>query len=120
MVTVHMWVGSLVLLAYLVLTVANFIQLRGNSTISWARTLSMVAGVLLFIQIALGFNLLGGDHSITATHYIFALAALIPVGIEHGVARGKELASDRARWSTFATAGTTLLVLIAYAIAESR
>lgn len=120
MVSVHMWVGSAVLLAYLTLTVVNFMQYRRGSTVSWARELSMGAALLLLVQIVLGFNLLASDHKISALHYVFALAALIPVGIEHGMVRGKEQASDRARLATFATAGTTLLVLIAYAIAESR
>jgi hypothetical protein len=120
MVSVHMWVGTAVLVAYLTLTVANFLQYRRGTTISWARELSMGAALLLLVQIVLGFNLLASDHTITPLHYLFALAALIPVGVEHGMVKGKELATDRARLATFATAGTTLLVLVAYAIAESR
>ncbi len=119
MVTVHMWVGSVLVLAYVVLTVVNFMQMRGSRTISWAHTLSMAAAGLLLIQILLGFNLLGGDHSITPFHYIFALLSLVTVGIEHGMVKGRELASDRARIAAFASTGTMVLVLIAYAIAES-
>lgn len=120
MVSVHMWVGTAVLVAFLTLTVVNFMQYRNGSTISWARELSMGAALLLLVQIVLGFNLLASDHTISPLHYVFALLALVPVGMEHGMVKGKELASDRARLATFATAGTTLMVLIAYAIAESR
>lgn len=119
MVSAHMWVGSLVVLAYVVLTVANFMQLKGNRTISWAHTLSMAAAGLILVQILLGFNLLGGDHSVSPFHYIFALLALVTVGIEHGMVKGRELASDRTRIAAFASAGTTALVLVAYSIAQS-
>jgi hypothetical protein len=115
-----MWVGSLVLIAYLALTVVNFLQWKRGTTIGLGRQLSMAGGALLLVQIVLGFNLLAGDHSISALHYLFALATLIPVGIEHGMARGKDSESERNRLAMFATAGTTVLVLIAYAIAEAR
>jgi hypothetical protein len=120
MVSVHMIVGSLVVLAYLVLAVGNAIQLSGDRTLTWTRQLSMAAALLLLLQYVLGFSLLGNDHSITASHYIFALAALISVGVEHAVAYPQEDKTTRARLATMATSATALLVLIAYLIAESR
>ena len=120
MVTVHMWVGTLVLIAYLALAIVNGLQVSGSRTIAWTRPLSMTAALLLLVQYTLGFGLLGGDHSITALHYLIALAALIPVGIEHAVANTQDVPGNRARLAMFATAATTVLVLIAYAIAESR
>jgi hypothetical protein len=60
------------------------------------------------------------NHSITAAHYLIALAAIIPVGYEHMVASPQEVASVRSRVGMLAAAATTLLVLVAYAIAESR
>ena len=120
MVTAHMWVGTAVLIAYLALAIVNGLQIRGDRTISWTRQLSMTAALLLLVQYTIGFGLLGGDHSITAFHYLIALAALIPVGIEHAVANTQEVPGNRERMATFAAAATTVLVLIAYAIAESR
>ena len=59
MVTVHMIIGSLVVLAYLVLAVGNAIQLSGDRTLTWTRQLSMAAALLLLLQYVLGFSLLG-------------------------------------------------------------
>jgi hypothetical protein len=118
-VNVHMIVGTLVLIAYVALTITNGVQMSGARTISWARHLSMAAAGLLLLQYALGFGLLG-SHSITPAHYLIALAAVVPVGYEHMVANTQPAASTRARLGMFAAAATTALVLIAYAIAESR
>ena len=119
MVTVHMVVGSLVVIAYICLTVAYGMQLSGTRTLTWARQLSMGAAGLLLVQYVLGFSLLA-NHSITAAHYLIALAAIVPVGYEHMVASPQEVASVRARVGMFAAAVTTVLVIVAYAIAESR
>src|SRR5687768_4930168 len=112
-----MVIGTLVLLAYVALTIANGLQMSGARTFSWGRPLSMTAAGLLLVQYTLGFSLLG-SHSITAIHYLVALAAIIPVGYEHMVANVQEVPSTRARLGMFAAAATTVLVLIAYAIAE--
>ena len=82
--------------------------------------MSMAAAGLLLLQYVIGFGLLGGDHSITATHYLLAMAAIIPVGYEHMVANTQERGAARARLGLFAAAATTVLVLIAYMIAETR
>ena len=119
MVTIHQTVGTLVLLAFLVLTVVNVLRLTGRH-ITWARPLSFGAGALLLLQYVLGFSLLGSDHSISAWHILFALAALATVGIEHGMgnARPPETTGN-TRIAAAATAGTTLLVLVAYAIGST-
>src|SRR5688572_28691754 len=114
-----MIVGSLVLLAYLALTVVNVVQMRQGRTIGFARQLSMAAALLLLVQIVLGFNLLAGDHSITGFHYIIALATLITVGLEHGMANSRPTEAERLKIATLATAGTTILVFIAYMIGET-
>ena len=120
MVTVHMVVGSIVVLAYLALTIANGLQLSGKRTYAWTRQLSMAASLLLLVQFVLGFNLLAGDHSITPIHYIIALATIGTVGFEQAKANAEPDAALRARLATFATAGTLALVLIAYAIGQAN
>jgi hypothetical protein len=117
LVTVHETVGTLVVLAFLALTVVNILRVTGRQ-ITWARQLSFAAAGLLFLQYVLGFSLLG-DHSITAWHYLFALSAILTVGIEHGMANA-QAPSGNARLAAAATAGTTVLILIAYAIGSSQ
>ena len=118
MVTVHMTVGTLVLIAYLALTICYAMSMRGR-TISFLKPLSFAAAGLLALQYVLGFGLLGNDHEQRGLHYVFALAALITVGVEHGYAGSREDARSRARIGTIAAAGTFLLALAAYGVGES-
>ena len=120
MVGVHSTVGTLVLLAYLALTVLNVIQLTRRRDFPWAVMVSRAAAVLLLVQWALGFNLLVGESSITPLHYITALASAGTVGLEHGRGYNEPDPAKRRRISLTATAGTTVLVLIAYIIGQSR
>jgi len=120
-VNVHMGVGILVVIAFLALAVVNILRVTGK-TIPWAKQLSYAAAGLLALQYVLGFTLLGNGHKITATHYLFALAAIIPVGIEHSIskARENEKPGSSLRIAAIASAVTTILVIIAYSIGQSH
>lgn len=118
MVTIHETIGTLVVLAFLALTVVNILRVTGKS-ISWARQLSLAAAGLLLVQYVLGFSLLGGNHSISAWHYLIALSAIITVGVEHGMANSPSTPNGNVRLAALATAGTTLLTIVAYAIGQS-
>ena len=115
---VHEGVGTLVVIAYLALTVVYVLELTGRQ-ISWSRQLTAVAAGLLLVQYALGFILLGGDHDVSPFHYIFALGTILTVGIEHAIASGRDSGAPNLRLAAAAAAGTTTLALIAYAIAQS-
>ena len=117
---VHFIVGSLVVLVYLVVTVLNVVQAVRNVDMPWVRMVSRVGAVLLLVQYALGFNLLAGERTITASHYIVALAALITVGFEHSRAAQEENPVNRRKMLALATLGTLILTLIAYGIGESQ
>lgn len=118
MVRFHEGIGTLVVIAFLALTVVYILQLTGR-TITWSRPLSFAAAGLLFFQYVIGFGLLSGDHDVSPFHYIFALGAIITVGLEHGMAQTQENPSARYRIASAAAAGTTALVIIAYAIGQS-
>jgi len=118
---VHQGIGVLVVIAFLALAVVNILRVTGKS-IPWAKQLSYGAAGLLAVQYVLGFSLLGNDHKITAWHYLFALAAIIPVGIEHGMgnAREAETPGSGLRIAAAASALTTIVVIVAYAIGQSH
>jgi hypothetical protein len=118
MVRFHEGLGTLVVIAYLALTVVYVLQLTGR-TITWSRQLSFIAAGLLLFQYVIGFGLLSSDHDVSPFHYIIALAALITVGLEHGFAQSREEPAARYRIAAAAAAGTTALVIIAYAIGQS-
>lgn len=121
MVHVHEGVGALVVLSFLALAVVNVLRATGKQ-ITWAKQLSFTAAGLLVLQYVLGFSLLGSDHKITGWHYLFALAAIITVGIEHGMgnAREQEKPGSGIRVAAAASAITTILVIVAYAIGQSQ
>lgn len=108
-------------IAFVALAVVNVLRATGKQ-ITWAKPLSFAAAGLLALQYVLGFSLLGSDHKITAWHYLFALAAIIPVGIEHGMgnAREQEKPGSGVRIAAAASALTTILVIVAYAIGQSN
>ena len=118
MVGAHEGIGTLVVIAFLALTVVYVLQLRGKQ-IEWSRRLSSIAGGLLLIQWALGFILLGGDNDVSPIHFVFGLGAGATVGMEHAMASGKDGGSPNMRLAAAAAAGTTALALIAYAIGQS-
>ena len=115
MVELHNIVGSLVLLAYLVLTVVYAMWAAGRP-LPATRVLSFVAAGLLLLQYLLGFWLLADDHENRGSHYVFALLPVLTVGLEHGLARTRPTAREQARIATVAAALTFALVLIAFVI----
>ena len=118
MTGLHEGLGTLVIIAFLVLTVVYVLQLTGRQ-IGWSRQLSAAAGGLLLIQFGLGFILIGGDNDVSPFHFLFALATILTVGLEHGMASGKDGGSPNVRIAAAAAAGTTTLALIAYAIGQA-
>jgi hypothetical protein len=119
MVGFHNLVGTLVVIAFLALTVVNVVRVTGRD-LPWARGLSFAAAALLLLQYLIGFALLGQDHPIPATHYVIALLAIITVGLEHGYARTRATPRAQALGALVATAATTALVVIAYTIGSSN
>jgi hypothetical protein len=118
MVSIHMTIGTLVLLGYLVLTILNVLSIRGR-TFNGIRPLSFAVAALLVVQYLIGFDLLADDPDQNALHYVVALATLIPVGFEHAVANSRTNPEERARLAALANAATFVLVLIAYVIGET-
>ena len=118
MVGLHEGIGTLVVIAFLALTVVYILQLRGKR-IEWSRQLSMAAGGLLLLQYALGFILIGGDNDVSPFHFLFALGTIATVGLEHAMGRGEGGGSPNLRMAAAGAAGTTALALIAYAIGQS-
>jgi hypothetical protein len=117
MVAVHNVVGTLVVVAYLVLAVAYGLRLRGGDA-AWARPLSFAAAGLLLVQYLIGFYLLGSGNEQQASHYAFALLALVTVGLEHGYASTRATPRARATTALVATALTFVLVAVAYSIGQ--
>ncbi len=114
----HNLVGTLVVAAFLLLTILNALRVAGRD-IPLARPVSMVAAELLLVQYAIGFLLLGGGFQNSTAHYVLALAALVTVGLEHGYAATRDSARQRAVAALLATLGTTILVIAAHGIGSA-
>ena len=118
LVGVHNIVGTLVVAAFLILTVLNGLRVAGRD-IPIARTVSMIAAGLLLIQYVIGFLLFGGGFQNSVVHYVLALAAIITVGLEHGYAATRDSSRQRAIAALLATLGTTILVFAAHGIGSA-
>ena len=118
MVGVHNIVGTLVVVAYLALTVVNLLRLRGTE-VSWTRSLSFAAAAILLVQYAIGFWLLGDGYRNRTSHYVLALLAIVTVGLEHGYARTRVTPRARASTALAATGLTLVLVAVAHAIGSA-
>ena len=119
MATVHLIVGSLIILIYVAVLVGYFRGL-GSGPATWVRQLSMAGALLLLVQYALGFTLLGSsDEKPNAIHYVFALATILTVGAEHMVGGQEPDPAKRSRIGMLTVLGTLVLTLIAYGIGES-
>jgi hypothetical protein len=119
MESIHNLVGTLVVIAFLALTVVNVVRVTGRP-VSFATPLSYVAGALLLLQIVLGFALLGNGREIEPIHYILGLLAIVTIGVEHGYARTRRSPDLRAMASLLATGATTILVAAAHIIGSSN
>ncbi|MDQ3695113.1 MAG: hypothetical protein M3464_16005 [Chloroflexota bacterium] len=119
MTNLHNILGTLVVLAFLGLTVINVLRVTGRP-VAVAAPLSYAAAALLVIQIVIGFALLGGGLDVTPLHYVLALLAIVTVALEHGYARAQSAPELRAMVSLLATGATTILVTAAHIIGSSN
>ena len=119
MENIHNVVGTLVILAYLLLTILNVVQITGRP-MTLIRPVSLIGGVLLLVQIGLGIGLLVSDRQVPAIHYIIAVLAALLVGLEHGWVRSRATAGQRAMAGAIIAGATTVLLVIAYMIGQSN
>lgn len=120
MSTVHMTVGSLTVIAYIVVLALNIRTARSGADFPWQKVVSFGAATLLLLQYLLGFSLLGEDKDVTPYHFLIALAAILPVGFEHGYASQRTDPKERGKLAVLANIATLVLVLIAYMIGQSN
>lgn len=118
--TLHMIIGSATLLLFLLNALLYAMQLAKGTAVGFHRLVSIAAATGLLIQYALGFMLLGGEAKISWTHWVIALVAMVPVGIEHGMTANEENPRRKASIGLFASILAFVLVLTAYGIAEMR
>lgn len=120
MLVFHSTVGTLIIVAYLIVLVLNIRTAMGRPMLSFQRPLSFAAAALVLLQIMLGFSLLGEGRSVPGEHFLIALLAIFPIGAEHALT-GRATDSVRAgRIAAIANAVTLALVITAYVIGETH
>jgi hypothetical protein len=120
MTEVHYTVGTLVLVGFLLTLILNIRTATTGNSVSWQRGVSFGAATLLLLQYMLGFSLLGEGKDITGVHFLIALLAVLPVGLEHGYASTRPNAKARGQWAALANLLTLILVAIAWQIGQSN
>ncbi len=117
--TIHMFVGTAVLVLFLAATIIYAIGIAGR-TIAAGKYVSYLASLFLLIQYLLGIGLLASGKRNVVIHYIFALIVLIPVGMEHGYVRKRFSGREQAINLTLVSAAAMILVLVTYLIGQNN
>jgi hypothetical protein len=120
MSNVHLVVGSIVVLLYLVnfgMYTINFVK---GSPMPYHRLIAMGAAAFILLQYMLGFSLLGEGKSVPAMHVVLALLTILPVGAEHMLTAQEKGVRRRGMIGMMATLITFVLALIAYYIGQSN
>ncbi len=115
----HFILGSVLVVAFIVVAILNVLRATGR-TIPVARTISMAAAALLLVQYIVGFLLMGSGFRNSNLHYLIALLAIIPVGIEHGYAASRTTPHQRAITAAVASIATAILLLVTHGIGSAN
>lgn len=116
--TIHMIVGSATLLLFLLNAIMYAVTLFSGKVVGYHKLVSISAATGLLLQYALGFMLLGGGKSISWWHWVLALLAILPVGLEHGATANQTNLRQKSMMGFIAALLSFLIVLVAYGIAE--
>lgn len=120
MSNVHMINGTLVIIAYAVTLILNARLAFTGAETPGRLPISFAAATLLALQYMLGFSVLGTGESVPASHFLIALSAVIPVGIEHGLGARQENPRRRGTLGAIANILTLALVVTAYIIGQNN
>ena len=113
-----MIIGSITLVLFLVNAIMYGIELAKGKPVNHHRLVSVSAATGLLLQYALGFMLLGAGNSITMWHWLVALVAILPVGMEHGGTANQENFRKKSLIGLVAASIAFVVVLAAYGIGE--
>lgn len=116
--TVHMIVGTITLVLFLANVVMYAIELAKGKPVAYHRIVSIAAATGLLLQYALGFMLLGAGNDISWFHWVLALVAIVPVGMEHGMTANQPNFRTKSMIGLIASILAFVVVLGAYAIGE--
>lgn len=115
----HFILGSVLVAAFIIVAILNVLRATGRD-VPIVRTISMAAAALLLLQYVVGFLLMGGGFRNSNLHYLIALLAIIPVGIEHGYAASRTTPHQRALTAAVASIATAILLLITHGIGSAN
>ena len=116
--TVHMIVGTITLVLFLVNVVMYGIELAKGKPVAYHRLVSVSAATGLLLQYALGFMLLGAGNDVKWFHWVVALVAIVPVGMEHGMTANQTSFRTKSMIGLVASLLAFVVVLAAYGIGE--
>lgn len=116
--TVHLIVGTITLVLFLINVVMYAIELAKGKPVAYHKLVSIGAATGLLLQYALGFMLLGAGNDIRWLHWVIALVAIIPVGMEHGMTANQTNFRTKSMLGLIASILAFVVILGAYGIGE--
>lgn len=118
MTNVHLIVGTTVVIGYVIVLLLNVRLALTGADLRWQRPFSFGVATVLLLQYMLGFSLLGEGKDVDAVHFLLALTAIIPVGLEHGYAGSRRSPRQRGTVAAVANVLTLAIVIAAYLIGQ--
>lgn len=116
--TIHMIVGSATLLLFLLNVIMYAMELFRGKSVGYHKVVSISAATGLLLQYALGFMLLGSGAKISWWHWVLALLAILPVGLEHGATANETNLRRKSMMGLLASVLAFIIVLAVYGIGE--
>lgn len=114
---IHEMLGGIVVVALIVVAILAAIQAAGGNE-RFTRIASFVAAGLLIVQYVVGFVLMGSGLRNSNEHYLISLLALVPIALQHSVAK-RYAAKTRGVAILIAAMAAAFLSVIAYATGMS-
>ncbi len=109
---VHEMLGGIVVAALIVVAILAAIQAAGGNE-RFVRMASFAAAGLLVLQYVIGFALMGSGIRNSNAHYLIALLVLVPIALQHSVAK-RYTARTRGVAILIAALAAAFLSVIAY------
>lgn len=118
--TVHMIVGGITLILFLVNAVMYGMEFVKGKPAPKHKLVSIGAATGLLLQYFLGFMLLADSESndISWIHWVLALLVILPVGLEHGGTANQTNFRKKSIMGLAAAVITFVMVLVVFLIGE--
>ncbi len=114
--TVHLYIGTALLIAYLATTVIYATGIGSGTVPAFGKYVSYLAALLLVLQYLVGIGLLASKYQNKWYHYVLAVLVIVPIGLEHGMIRKRFTGRQLATNLTLVAGITTFVIFLTWLV----